>query len=634
MSLSERAGASDISVSEAAGDRLAIVCMPFASSDRPSIQLGLIGAIARRAGYETDLFHFNLNLAQELSPLLYEHLCQSRKHMTGEWLFSLAAFDAAAPSSVADYFDAFPGERDWAAEIGLSVEQLAELRAVRLPRFVEACARSVPWTQYRAVGFSSLFQQNVASLALARRIKAESPSTRIIFGGANMEGEMGAEFARAFPWVDFVVSGEADEVFPDLLRVIYAGDTTPNLPGVFARTSVGVSGGGHAGPTQNLDDLPMPDYRDYFDQATALGLVDAYKATWTLPIETSRGCWWGQKHHCTFCGLNGLGMKFRSKSVERMLDEVTELTHRHRIASFVAVDNILDMKYIDEVFQRNAARRLDYSFFYETKANLRPSQIKTMFRGGVRRIQPGIESMSSAVLALMRKGCTMLQNVNTLKWCRYYGIGANWNLIWGFPGEKPEHYEAELEVLRAIPHLEPPIGSGPIWLERFSPHYFDRTTFPVRNVRAEKSYGYVYPAHVDLDKIAYFFDYEMGDTIHSALHAPTHEWVQDWRALWRFDRKPSLSYRRIVDGMMIDYFDGEREGSYFLSRDNASMYEACTELPQSSGHVAQRLNDEHPDVPFEEEEVREALDLFCAKKLMLSESDRYLSLALPLNPNW
>ena len=56
------------------GGRLAIVCMPFASSDRPSIQLGLIGAIARRAGYETDLLHFNLNLARQLGPELYERL--------------------------------------------------------------------------------------------------------------------------------------------------------------------------------------------------------------------------------------------------------------------------------------------------------------------------------------------------------------------------------------------------------------------------------------------------------------------------------------------------------------------------------------------------------------------------------
>ncbi len=138
-----------------AGERVAIVCMPFASSDRPSIQLGLVGAITRRAGYETDLLHFNLNLASRLGAPLYERLCQSRQHMTGEWLFSIAAFGADAPSTPENYFAAFPGEADWAAEIGSSTAGLAELRETVLPQFVDDCAAAVDWTRYRVVGFSS-----------------------------------------------------------------------------------------------------------------------------------------------------------------------------------------------------------------------------------------------------------------------------------------------------------------------------------------------------------------------------------------------------------------------------------------------------------------------------------------------
>lgn len=617
-----------------ADERVAIVCMPFASSDRPSIQLGLVGAITRRAGYETDLLHFNLNLASRLGAPLYERLCQSRQHMTGEWLFSIAAFGADAPSTPDDYFAAFPGEADWAAEIGSSTAGLAELRETVLPQFVDDCAAAVDWTRYRVVGFSSLFQQNVASLALARRIKALSPATAIVFGGANMEGEMGAEVARAFPWVDFVVSGEADEVFPKLLDAICRGET-PDLPGVYVRDAGEVRGGGHAGPITDLDALPAPDYGPYFAQAEELGLVDDFRRTWTLPIETSRGCWWGQKHHCTFCGLNGLGMGFRSKSPQRVMAELSDLADRHRIVSFVAVDNILDMKYVDALFVQNAQKRLDYSFFYETKANLTRAQIKTMFLGGVRRIQPGIESMSTDVLALMRKGCSMLQNVNTLRWCRYYGIGVNWNLIWGFPGERPEHYANELAALRCLAHLEPPIGEGRIWLERFSPNYVDRKTFPVSNVRAERSYAFVYPAHVDVDRIAYFFDYEMGDTVDQSLHAETHAWVTEWRNAWASARRPSLSYRRVADGMLIDhYLDEERQGSYAISGANAWLYEACVEAPQSPRILAERLNAETPGLDASEDEVRETLDLFCDNRLMLTEKDRYLSLALPLNPNW
>ena len=68
------------------------------------------------------------------------------------------------------------------------------------------------------VGFTSTFEQNIASLALAQRLAAAHPSVLIVFGGANWEGEMGVALHRRFGFVDVVVSGEADLSFPALVR--------------------------------------------------------------------------------------------------------------------------------------------------------------------------------------------------------------------------------------------------------------------------------------------------------------------------------------------------------------------------------------------------------------------------------
>jgi len=46
--------------------------------------------------------------------------------------------------------------------------------------------------------------------------------------------------------------------------------------------------------------------------------------------------------------------------------------------------------------------------FYEVKVNLRYDQLAMLRAGGVRAIQPGIESLSNQVLRLMKKGCTSL----------------------------------------------------------------------------------------------------------------------------------------------------------------------------------------------------------------------------------
>ena len=91
--------------------------------------------------------------------------------------------------------------------------------------------------------------------------------------------------------------------------------------------------------------MPYPDYDDYFRQFTPSSLSSV--ETPLLPFQTSRGCWWGEKHHCKFCGLNGGTMAFRSKSPERVLAEIHHLRDRYGIDTISVVDNILDMAYFD-----------------------------------------------------------------------------------------------------------------------------------------------------------------------------------------------------------------------------------------------------------------------------------------------
>jgi ribosomal peptide maturation radical SAM protein 1 len=620
----------------AADLRVALVCMPVAAADRPSIQVGLIQALAQQAGFETDAFYFNLDLAAQLTPKVYDELSKHRGHMTGEWLFAPAAFGSTTPDAEDTYFQAFPSELRWLDELGLGKSSIADLRRQVLPRFIDQCLDAVDWGRYRVVGFSSTFQQNVASLALARRIAERYPQVAIVFGGANMEGDMGQEFARAFPFVNYVVSGEGDAVFPALLRTLAANaKVNGGLPGLVTRAANGDPTGTQAPPLTNLDASPTPAYGVFFDRAVQLGLLSHYKTLWMLPFESSRGCWWGQKHHCTFCGLNGLGMAYRAKSPDRVLSELGEMAGQHRITSFIAVDNILDLKYFQKFFAPIQEARLDYEFFYEVKANLTRAQIQALHRGGVRSIQPGIESLSSHVLQLMRKGCTMLQNVLCLKWCLYYRIHVGWNLIWGFPGETEADYKEELEVLKCIGHLEPPMGCSRIWLERFSPYYAAGDMFPVTSVTPEASYHHVYPPHVNLDKLAYFFDYEMRDTVPIEAHSPTQEYVKEWQKTWHSEQRQTLTYRRSADGVLIDYRWGpERQGTYSLFGPLARIYEFCSETPHTVPQVAEYLRNAPGGSETSLEEIRETMDEFCRGRLMLGENGKYLSLAIPSNPNW
>ena len=614
--------------------KVALVCMPFGSALRPSIQIALTTALAERAGCETDAFHFNLDLAAQLGPDLYEEMCEHRGRMTGEWLFGVAAFGSeAAPED--DFFREFPEIALWAQKLGKDRDYLIELRRRILPEFIDRLAETVDWGRYQIAGFSSTFQQNVACLALARRIKNRRPGITVIFGGANMEGEMGAEYARAFPFIDYVISGEADAAFPALLEDLAQRRPARQYPGLISRTGEGIRNAGQAAPVHHLDDSPVPKYQAYFERANQLGLFPHYQFKWSIPFESSRGCWWGQKQHCTFCGLNGEGMAFRSKSPRRVLEELSEQVRRHRINSFEAVDNILDLKYLTSFFGEIEKEKLDFQFFYEVKSNLTKEHIRNLYRGGVRCIQPGIESMSTHILKQMRKGCTMLQNVRTLKWCRYYGISVGWNLLWGFPGEAEEDYRREFDVIKSLSHLEPPKCCTRIWLERFSPYFTDRDAFPIRNIRPEASYLHVYPSYVDTTKAAYFFDYEMDETVPAEVHAETEKFVTDWQKCWeKTESRHNLSYRRTCDGILIDYKRGLDSGTWHLTGPLATLYEFCGETMHTAAQASEHLGNSSVQYRIPVEDITAALDEFCRKRLMVSEEGKYLSLAIPANPNW
>ncbi len=168
--------------------------------------------------------------------------------------------------------------------------------------------------------------QHAASLALAARVKAALPGACIVFGGANCRGVMGAELLRSFPFVDAVADGEGEDVLPALVRRRLAGEAVAGIPGLRVRIRCGdeMADGGRgeedwptgegAAPT-DLDRLPWPDFEDYFTRLAGGPLKGAF--TPRLPFETSRGCWWGAKSRCSFCGQASEDMAFRVKSSER-----------------------------------------------------------------------------------------------------------------------------------------------------------------------------------------------------------------------------------------------------------------------------------------------------------------------------
>ncbi|MFH9083757.1 RiPP maturation radical SAM C-methyltransferase [Streptomyces sp. NPDC017673] len=509
--------------------RVHLVTMPWHPLDLPSLQLGLLQEIVRRArpGDEVTEFHGSLRWAEyllersggRLLPGDYVEVgSDAIFHGLGDWVFSGVLYDD--PGWGEARLKEYAADRDVFIDTALAMRPYAA-------GFIDACATEILAAGPDVVGFTSTFMQNVPSLALARELKRRRPEVTVVLGGSNCDGPMGHALHRNHPFVDHVVRGEAEYAFPALLGHLDARTAPADVPGLCWWDGPVSRANTETRRTVAPADIPSPDY-DQWQAALDASPVQEHIHP-KLVVEGARGCWWGEKHHCTFCGLNGTAMAFRAKPGERLWTEIDRLVRRHRLLDVVTVDNIIDMAYFRDFLPRVTASGWDLRLHYEVKSNLTRAQLGLLGASGTVHIQPGIESLGSRVLDLMDKGVTGARNVRTLRECENHALTCSWNLLYGFPGETADDYTPVLDQVPALVHLQPPSGAHRIQLERFSPHFTDPGLgFGER--RPAAMYRHVYDLPEDeLTDLVYLFDTEPAG-IEGPVERRLKEAVAGWRA--------------------------------------------------------------------------------------------------------
>jgi ribosomal peptide maturation radical SAM protein 1 len=595
--------------------------VPFADVATPGMAASLLKAIVNRAGFSSRVRYFNLDFAAAIGVpryrLVYHEL--SPRTLCGERLFAEYLFKEQLPQA-----------SEYMARLGIeSREHRALARDLLSTRtsvggFVEDCATEILALQPRIVAFTTTYQQTCAALAVAARLKRSSNPPTVVFGGANCEGEMGLQFIRSFPWVDYVCTGEGDIVFPDFLRRLLRENDPRPLPGLLKQGDSAVLS--YPPMVREMDELPIPEYSDYFEQLR-LRRHSSDMEHVALLMQTSRGCWWGAKQHCTFCGLNDETMGFRSKSPELVLQELGFYEAEYGARKVYTVDNILDLRYIQTLFPKLAAGKSSIRLFYETKANLTFQQLRTMRDGGVKWIQPGIESFSNQVLRLMQKGVTGLKNIQLLRWCRELGIVPLWNILLGFPGESPDEYRRLAKLLPLLTHLEPPQACGTIRIDRFSPHFNQPSAYGLRNLRAHSYYRYVFPLpQEELDRLAYYFECDGPDSLQAERYTRgVRRAFGQWKVLDSLPRRqrPRLYARQTATGVsIVDTRPCAVRRIHRLSQLSSRIYTLCDTARTLPGLMREC------EGIGNETQIQEVLGELCRSKLMVVDEGQYLSLAV------
>ncbi|MDP6657259.1 MAG: RiPP maturation radical SAM C-methyltransferase [Nitrospinaceae bacterium] len=607
---------------------IALINMPFGFHIYPSIQLGTLSTLLKSKGYPVKGYYLNLHFAHQLGMPVYNKLCEKR-FLIGEWLFSHLLFGENPKNQ--DYLNHFDSYMEIVCQsIDRPREFLTDVKTKMVPEFLQWSVEAGNWGQYDVIGFSSTFNQNVASVTLAKLIKEKHPSVKIMFGGSNFESEMGLEYFRVFPWIDFVVPGEAEGVLVPLIESLENGGKPPK--GVVYRKGGEIVFEDNHEMLNDFSENAVPDYDDFFEQ---LQQIDPYSPLLENPIilyETARGCWWGEKHHCTFCGLNANTMEFRSKPIEQVQADVAYLAQRYDSFRFRFVDNILELKYIEGIFGEMARNNFDLQFFIEVKSNLTKQQIKSLAHGGANVIQPGIESFSLNQLMAMDKGVRPLQNILCMKWAMYYGIEVNWNILIGFPGETNEDYRNQIDLIRLLFHLPPPECVGDLYLERFSPYFSRPEEYGVTIKAPGEAYSYVYDSpDIDLFKIAYDFEFTSENEIDPELRSELLHTAQEWKERHQSDDMPYLIFTKSMNFVTI--YDDRTAGNTVKKRlegPSAWTLLFCNESAKSMDQIKEHIR----ELGVEEESAAEkAVQQLEDMGILYGEKGKYLTLALPHNAN-
>ncbi len=292
------------------------------------------------------------------------------------------------------------------------------------------------------VGIHAITLALLDVLDTSRIVRMSNPGVKIVMGGPHTS--IFPEESLGYSEFDYVVLGEGEKPFFDLLKYLETGDKSL-LP------IDGVMGGEEelnrlASPYihDDLDTLPPParDLTQYDRYST---VVSRHPPTTT--IMGSRGC----PYKCTFCYTAG-GKRFRPRSVDNIIKEIQECIELG-IREFFFFDETF---FIDKDRVIEFCRRIideDLHFYWDVRGRVdlvNPEMLRWMKKAGCQRIQYGVESGNARVLKILKKGFTPDMAGKAIGWTREAGISTYADFMIGNPGETMEEIMETIEFARKI----------------------------------------------------------------------------------------------------------------------------------------------------------------------------------------
>ena len=339
-----------------------------------------------------------------------------------------------------------------------------------VPDYPAAIEREIP--DALCFGVSLLTGPMITHAAAAGRlVKRLRPELPVVFGG--WHPSLLPEQTLREDFVDVVVRHQGEITFQEVVSRIDAGQSLDMVAGCWFKRDGRI----HENPdraTAPIESLPPPAYN--------LMDFDAYEAVSgerTLPYATSVGCPYAC-HYCTDTVF--YKRRFNAYGAQRVVEEVTSLVARHRLAKVALLDSnfLVDTRRAADIARGFLASGLRFQWTFQASTDLlcrmTDEEVRLLGESGVNHIGFGTESASEAVLVLMNKRHQRIPDMfETARKCRQAGIRATFNLILGYPGETEVDQQETFRVMGEIarrfgnvtfsPNIFTPYPGIPVWPE-------------------------------------------------------------------------------------------------------------------------------------------------------------------------
>ena len=290
----------------------------------------------------------------------------------------------------------------------------------------------------------------MSAVAALRKIREKLPEAKLVLGGfhATFAGE---RILREYPFLDYIVKGEAEKSFPKLLECVERGTPPTEVEGI------GFVDGGKVISNDpilidDLDSLPFPARElaakvnyGYFHKSIRLTFG---KFT---TVSSSRGC----PYRCAYCSCAAFSQrKWRPRSPENVVDELEHLYGDGYECCVFVDDNLThSSKRIERICDLIRSRRIKMQYYCEGRVdNASLDLMKRMKRAGFTVMYFGVESAQKHVLDYYRKAITAEQSLRAIENAKEAGMIVVTSYIMGAPVESIADMMKTVDFIREARH--------------------------------------------------------------------------------------------------------------------------------------------------------------------------------------